>query len=268
MIEIVQGVPGSGKSYFCTYKIVQALKMGCHVVANVNLVDGWHYKLADTWLNRYRGIVPFMAQRYLSHYRCTMNVDEILSLRLPGRKEGRGLMIFDESSLIFNSRDWQSRDNRKWIKFFQQHRKLGWNVYLVSHRAENLDSQVRYLAEYWSSLRSMKALKLPVIGLPLSPYPVFLKLRYYAGIGAGSGQRESVNIVPLIASIADIYDTTEMFGIQGDTEILSDDSKTAGSDGSLAIGRPYLSKLHSRCLWSTFDLYQSDHLCDSSSLSS
>lgn len=61
-------------------------------------------------------------------------------------KEGAISFYWDEAQINLNARDW--RNNSEWIRFFTQHRKLGYNVYLIAQQHEMLDKQVRAVIEY------------------------------------------------------------------------------------------------------------------------
>lgn len=63
-------------------------------------------------------------------------------------KEGSGLVIIDECQLFFNSRTWQSRERAKWIWFFTQHRKFGYDVILITQFDRLIDRQIRGVIEY------------------------------------------------------------------------------------------------------------------------
>ena len=60
--------------------------------------------------------------------------------------EGKIAFYWDEAQTRLNSRDW--RNNSEWNTFFQQHRKLGYDVYLVCQNHEMLDKQARAVVEY------------------------------------------------------------------------------------------------------------------------
>jgi hypothetical protein len=65
-------------------------------------------------------------------------------------KEGHCLLIIDEAGCVFNSRDWQIKgaERTKWVKFFSQSRKFGYDVILVAQSDRMIDRQIRDLAEY------------------------------------------------------------------------------------------------------------------------
>ena len=123
-------------------------------------------------------------------------------------KEGSGRLYLDEAQLLFNSRTWQK--NKGFIEFFTQHRKLGWDVYLIAHSADMIDAQIRFLIEYEARLRNMHKVK--VFGLiPVSPYPLFLSIVRYSGISAGAGSIAWRRLYTLNKAYASLYDSMQVF---------------------------------------------------------
>lgn len=228
MIQIIQGTPGSGKSAVATVDMLEFLEAGGVVACNYSLVPGWHYKLADMHPRVRFGLADrdLKAQSYWSRAFRIGTVDTIYELsehlkRLAppnkdGRmKEGAGRLYIDEAQLLFNSRTWQK--NRGFIEFFTQHRKLGWDVYLVAHAATMIDAQIRDLIEYEARLRNMNKVK--VFGMfPVSPYPVFLSIVRYAGISAGAGQIAWRRLYRLHKKYASLYDSMQVFAFD-DAEV-------------------------------------------------
>ena len=62
-------------------------------------------------------------------------------------KEGQTLVVIDECQIIFNCRDFGRKDRNAWVTFFAQHRKLGFNVILITQSDRMLDRQIRSLVE-------------------------------------------------------------------------------------------------------------------------
>ena len=221
MIQIIQGTPGSGKSAVCTVDMIEFLLSGGVVACNYSLIPGWHYKLAErSWKVRL-GLQDkdALAESYWHRafkigtvdtlYQLSDRLKELVPPDKSGRiKEGAGRLYLDEAQLLFNSRTWQK--NKEFIEFFTQHRKLGWDVYLIAHSVEMIDAQIRFLIEYEARLRNLKKVKL--FGLiPLSPYPVFVSIVRYAGISAGAGMIAWRRMYALNKDIASLYDSMQVF---------------------------------------------------------
>lgn len=233
MIEIMQGSPGSGKSAVAVARAILHLKRGGVVAANFSLIDGWAEAVVrNTVMYRLLCLVsvfiPFLAAGYLHKkasclHRRFYRVDSLAAIRLifpldeavglykskGGFSEGEGLLLLDECQLVFNARKWEK--NFDWIVFFTQHRKLHWNVALIAHSIEMVDSQIRPLAEYASTFRNMQKLKVPLLGLPMSPIPLFIVIKRYAGLGAGASVVASRDLFPLPLWAARLYDSLLVF---------------------------------------------------------
>ena len=226
MIEVQQGTPGSGKSAVAVARLVRHLKFGGTVAANFSLVDGWSDTVASqSLLGRFSEDHRFKSSTSL--YKRFFRVDSLNAIKAIDPKslsvgrhqskkgkymEGQGLLILDEAQLIFNSRSWAG--NMGWIEFFTQHRKLGWNVIMVAHDMDMIDKQIRPLCEYESRFRNLQKVKIPILGLPVSPFPLFLCIRRYAGISAGSGQVFDREIFPLPLWAAKLYDSCLVFSAE------------------------------------------------------
>ncbi|MRR55326.1 MAG: hypothetical protein EG822_12600 [Deltaproteobacteria bacterium] len=236
MIEVMQGTPGSGKSAVSVARAILHLCKGGVVACNFSLVEGWaetivRNKLMYRLLYALRYFLPDAAPRYLYRKATCLHsrffrVDSLAAIRsinpvmqavgiykYTGKYcEGSGLLILDEAQLIFNARKWDK--NMDWIEFFTQHRKLGWNVMMIAHTIEMIDAQIRPLAEFESRFRNMQKLRFPVIGLPMSPYPMFIVIKRYAGLGAGASVIHSRALYPLPLWAARLYDSLLVFSAE------------------------------------------------------
>lgn len=276
MITILQGTLGSGKSATAVAMALDHLKNGGVVATNFSLVDGWADELSrHSFSGRF-----FPAIRHknaLSHYSRHFRVDSLHAVKqidvkglacrqletVAGKyQEGQGLLILDECQLIFNSRKWQ--DNMQWIEFFTQSRKLGWNVLLIAHTIEMVDSQIRPLIEYEARFRNLQKLRIPIIGLPLSPFPAFLIVYRYAGLGPGASNVVKKDIAPLPMWAAKLYDSLHVFskdGWGGRTEPVKcgKPPEPLGGDGGIDLfstpGRISYSRIANDCMWSKWQQF-------------
>jgi len=270
MIEVCQGTPGSGKSAAAVARAIMHLKKGGVVAANFSLVDGWSDQIAKrSFFGRFSDQYRYdLASSLWPRFHRVNSLAAIHSINPRadavgiykdngGYGEGYGLLLLDECQLIFNARKWEK--NMDWIQFFTQHRKLGWNVVLIAHTIEMIDSQIRPLAEYESRFRNLQKLKLPIIGLPFSPIPMFLVIRRYAGLGAGASVIADRDLYPLPLWAARLYDSLEVFSQESwgeDTVSTLCGNPPApplcgGVGGSLP--RQRLSTLSRDCLWSAYE---------------
>ncbi len=136
MIILYTGTPGSGKSLDVARQMAVKLSMGHNVIGNMTLREDkiknrkGKYIYCDTYL-----LNPVDLRDYALRFH---------------RKgiEGQTYIIIDECQRIFNSRDWQKPEMRKWNEFFQLHRHLGFHVYLITQYDRLIDRQLRALIEY------------------------------------------------------------------------------------------------------------------------
>ena len=137
-IALYSGTPGSGKSLHATQTIARRLKRGLPVIANYNLDRD---KIPNPDLFRYCDNVE-LTPEYLSDY--------ARSWYESGNRfgEDRVLVVVDECQLLFNSREWQSKDRMSWVSWLSQHRKMGYSVILIAQFDKMIDRQFRALIEY------------------------------------------------------------------------------------------------------------------------
>lgn len=270
MITILQGTLGSGKSATCTAMAFDHLKRGGVVATNFKLVDGWAYELArhSIWgmLSEQKRI-----ENAHSHYKRHFHVSSLAAVKAINPKElacrdlktvdgkyqeGQGLLILDECQLIFNSRKWEK--NMDWIEFFTQSRKLGWDVLLVAHTIEMVDSQIRPLIEFEARFRNLQKVRIPILGLPLSPIPAFMIVYRYAGLGPGASNICRKDLAPLPLWAARLYDSLQVFSRDAWGES-PEPTKCGGPPPALCAGGGRVSPLPDRvplsatsidCLWS------------------
>ncbi len=74
-------------------------------------------------------------------------------------REHQTLLVLDECQVLFNSRYWSKKDRLIWIEFFREHRKYGYDVYLVSQDDKVIDKQIRDIMEIRVEHRNVKNYK-------------------------------------------------------------------------------------------------------------
>jgi zona occludens toxin (predicted ATPase) len=215
VIVLVSGTPGAGKTYYTSRKIAQAIQDGKMVATNVTLREDWaeriglaHPLLRFMPRRRHRRVAEW--QRRLAYVE---TVDDLARVRLrthgfERRLEGRGVAVLDEAGEFLDARAWSDdREQRKRTnRFFQQHRKLGWDIYTIAQQPELVDKQVRELAEYEVRLRNLRRWRL--MGVPVSPVNFFLALWSWHGVRSSRPMRKEA--FRLSKKIAGIYDTHQI----------------------------------------------------------
>jgi zona occludens toxin len=231
-IYLVTGQPGHGKSYKAVRSIRDALERGEYVATNIELTDGWALVMARS--NLLRRLIPGRCAKAAAQFerRCfvTHDLDVFARLRLPGcgrcdgcrttgrcRKEGRGRLVLDEAHNWLNARTWDAdetgvattkaqavRRRLAIVRLFSQHRKLGWNVELITQDAANLDRQVRALFEYHVHLKNLRRFR--ILGLfPIVPCDVFVAVTTWHD---NARSRLGVESFLLNRKLVRCYDTT------------------------------------------------------------
>lgn len=131
MIYLYSGTPGSGKSMHATKDVIEFLKKGRPVICNymLNLVP-WKKKIKRRnfhYVDNSELNPKFLTQFSIDH--------------LKRGVEGQCLLVIDECAIMLNCRDFGRGDRAEWVTFFQQHRKLGYNIILICQFDRMLDSK-------------------------------------------------------------------------------------------------------------------------------
>lgn len=229
MIYLVTGVLGSGKSYYAVRRVAAALWEGKPVATNVQLREDFPEYMVrhrpELYVRRFRRRELLgeteRSLRGLYHY--TEDLEELMSIRLRGAGESRGLMVLDEAHDWMNARSWSASDRKEIVRFFTRSRKLGWDVILIAQQPEMLDKQVRDLFEYSIVLRNLK--KARFLGVPLT-LGVNLFLAIWCWWAAGKRVVLRREVYPL-TWVKDLYDTMSGVGLDVDQE-----------DGGLVLPSP------------------------------
>jgi hypothetical protein len=180
VITAVTGAPGSGKSFYTVRQIALALDAGKSVATNATLVPGWEYVLArrNPIRHVWRGRIEAKAADYRNRLYYTNDLQELLSIKLGGKGEGRGVAVLDEAHEWLNNRSWKDEDRLSVNAWFAEHRKRGWDVYLITQHIDSIDKQVRDRIENHTHLRNMRNLR--IAGVRIFPMPVFLAITVWA----------------------------------------------------------------------------------------
>lgn len=136
-VYLYTGTPGSGKSLHMAQQIYWHVRMHRPVIANFGInedlfKDTRSFTEVDNADLTPKSLVEYAAQVFESQ---------------PFR-EGTIKLYIDEAQVIFGNRDWRAADRAEWIRFFTQHRKFGFDVYIVAQNHEMIDKQIRSLVEY------------------------------------------------------------------------------------------------------------------------
>lgn len=215
MIWLYTGTPGSGKSYHAVYDIIKKLKQKekNRVIANFGLNFGNQRKYKEQMYNNFT---------YLDN--SEMTVDFLIDFAIKNHEigvENQTLVVIDEAQIIFNSRNWNiEHDNRmKWIKFFSQHRKFGYNFILVTQFDRMIDRQIRSLVEY------------EVSHMKINSYFAFLPFVVFLCVERWYGQKMKIRsyTLSLRKKIYKCYNSYLLFDKEYNNVLYFDKGKKEGS---------------------------------------
>jgi len=189
MIYLYSGTPGSGKSYHAVADIYYRLKKK----------KGFKNVIANFPIN-------YNTEHFFYFDNSEMTISNFMKYARKNHKlgvEGQTLIVIDEAQIIFNSRSWNTDGNNRmdWIKFFSQHRKLGFNFIIIAQFDRMIDRQIRCLVEY--EIAHMKVNNY----FRIIPITVFLAVqRWY-----GQKMKIGSELLTYRKKIANLYDTYKMF---------------------------------------------------------
>lgn len=138
-IDLYSGTPGSGKSLHAAKRILDWSRQGKPVITNFE-VDLSKYPKAKQFYVDDDELTPDFLVKFSREY--------FEGRKLTKKDEDTILLVIDECQLIFNSREYQKKDRKSWIKLFSTHRHLGYHVILIAQMDKMLDKQIRGLIEY------------------------------------------------------------------------------------------------------------------------
>lgn len=174
MIYFYSGTPGSGKSLHVARDIYYRLNR--HKYPNV---------IANFQINQ--KMIRNKKARFIYKDNSELTVEFLVSYARENHKvgvENQTLVVVDECAVIWNSRQWMKDSERmNWLKFFNQHRKLGFNFILISQSDRQIDRQIRALFEYEVKHRKVNNFKIGQI----LPFPVFCAVTYWYGVNERLG---------------------------------------------------------------------------------
>ena len=138
MINLYSGTPGSGKSLHQARNIYYRLKLGKPVIAN--------FEINTDYIKGKKGEFVYISNTELKPH---MLIDYSREYFKKHRfKEGELCLYIDECQLLFNAREWSVKGRAEWLEFFTQHRKYGYDIYLIAQFDRMIDRQIRSLIEY------------------------------------------------------------------------------------------------------------------------
>lgn len=144
MIYLYSGTPGSGKSLHLAERLYFRIKH-----QNIVAIGNFDLNIENIKGNRRGRYISINNNRLTPHRLIKFSLD-YRNHYLKGKQmpEGKFLLVIDECQIMFNSREWQMSGRSDWLSFFTQHRKLGYDIVLISQFDRMIDRQIRSLIEY------------------------------------------------------------------------------------------------------------------------
>ena len=93
----------------------------------------------------------------------SLTVDYLINFAAEHHKrtvKAQTLVVIDEASIKFNSRDFNVKDRMEWIRFFANHRHFNFEIVLIAQQDRMLDRQIRGCIETEFKHRALKNHKL------------------------------------------------------------------------------------------------------------
>lgn len=195
-IWMYTGTPGSGKSYHAARDIVTRLKKGGGLIAN--------FPVNESAVRKCKTHVEYWDNSELTADRL---VQYALERHVIG-KENQCLVVIDECQIIFNCRDFGRKDRNLWVQFFSQHRKLGFNIILITQSDRMIDKQIRSLVETEVKHRKLNNYGFGGMLFSLSMTAWFIAIDYWYG---GNKLKLGSTIFPYRKRFEKVYDSYRMF---------------------------------------------------------
>lgn len=137
-LRIIEGVPGSGKTYYAVNHLFKTYfekedgiivqKKKSLIVSNIDNLELGHQSL-DDWINWHSNKENFFSYDTQAH---------LMS------EYGPFVYVIDEAQLIFDRKFY----DRGVFEWFEKHRHLGQDIYLITQNANKLPKDITCLVEY------------------------------------------------------------------------------------------------------------------------
>lgn len=153
MIEIVTGQIGGGKSYYSTYRIVQALKDERRVVTNTAIN---RKNIIDFLVKRKGGSLNFRLSyaKYLERFIVELDDEQMFTFWNYGWNNS--FFVLDELHLWFDQNFFKVEAAQKLVRYLSQSRKGQDDLLLITQNVNQLYVGFRRLANYFWHIHNPK----------------------------------------------------------------------------------------------------------------
>ena len=201
----ITGRKGSGKSLFAVGVIRDALLAGKRVATNL-----------DVYPDRLLGLTNKATLLRLPDRPTVADLEAIGRGQETPVEENNGVIVLDETSTFFNSRQFGDKERQPMLDWLVHSRKLGWDVYYICQGLEQIDKQLRTtMIEYHISVKRTDKWPIPFV-TPLAKL-VGLNVRFpkmHIGIVKHGVDRDSLVVDRRFYRAKDLfpaYDTQQLF---------------------------------------------------------
>lgn len=204
MIYLYSGTPGSGKSLHQAKDIYHWLRNGNCCICN--------FDIDVSKIPKCKGQFIYLDNEYLTPE--TLIKFSIVYFHDHKFSEGKLRIYIDECQLLFNAREWNIKGRREWLSFFTQHRKYGYDVYLIAQFDRMIDRQIRSLIEY--EVIHRKATNYGVLGMWIG-----LFFDFFVAITVWYPMKDKIGSDFFLAQkkYYQLYDTFNTFGTGTEGEV-------------------------------------------------
>lgn len=197
-ITLYTGTPGSGKSFHAAKDIERRMRRGGTLICNFPVNEGF--------VKKCRAHVEYWDNSELT-------AERLVAYALQHHKigvEGQALVVIDECQIIFNCRDFGRKDRNAWVTFFSQHRKLGFNIILITQSDRMLDKQIRSLVEDEVKHRKLNNYGFGGMFVTLFSFgrTWFIAIDYWYG---GNKLKLGSSVFPYRKRYSNLYDSYRLF---------------------------------------------------------
>lgn len=230
-ISLYSGTPGSYKSYHATADIIQWLGWGKNVIANFPVDAKRYYKRNKKKLGKF----VFLTNTQLT-------IDYLLQFakdnHKPGNLKAQTLIVIDEASIMFNSRQFDRNDRMEWVNFFANHRHFNFDVILIAQNDRMLDRQIRGLLEYDIKHRALKNWNLAMAIVSLLCKGLYHCVEYWYPCKI----KTDTQLRRFNQKIANCYDTMALFNFKENPEqkVINSPKPATPSSSAATIDREKL----------------------------
>jgi len=223
LIDLYSGTPGSGKSLEVARDIVFWLTTKKkNVVANFAVDTDQFFYSKFTKKKKETGTFTFVDNEFLT-------VEYLYAYAKKNHvrgKEGQTLLVVDEAQMIFSPTVMKIKMAEdkyfrvSWLKFMTLHRKLGFDIILVSQFDKLIDAQVRCVLENNVIHRKVNNFKIGWL-LSIFKISIFVSVNYWYGINT----KTEAHFFTYSKKYSRIYDSYKVFDTSQDSFSFDSDKK-------------------------------------------